>query len=67
MAGGVPTLVRSSLADRAFLVEVFVDLFEGTPVESELRETLGPGDAADAADGRDFQTEVERCLGQVMR
>jgi len=67
MAGGVPTLVRSSLADRAFLVEVFVDLFEGTPVESELRETLGPGDATDAADGRDFQTEVERWLGQVMR
>jgi len=67
MAGGVPTRVRSSLADRAFLVEVFVDLFEGTPVESELRETLGPGDAADAADGRDFQTEVERWLGQVMR
>ncbi len=67
MGGGVPTRVRSSLTDRAFLVEVFVDLFEGTPVEEGLRETLDAGDAADRSDGRDFQTDVERWLNQVMR
>jgi len=67
MAGGVPTRVRSSLTDRAFLVEVFVDLFEGTSVEDELRDTLESRDAADVANGRDFQTDVERWLAQVMR
>jgi len=67
MAGGVPTRVRSSLTDRAFLVEVFVDLFEGTAVEPDLQAALGSGDAADVANGRDFQTDVERWLGQVMR
>jgi hypothetical protein len=67
MGGGVPARVRSSLTDRAFLVEVFVDLFEGTPVEEELRETLDADDAADRSDGRDFQTDVERWLNQVMR
>ena len=67
MAGGVPTRVRSSLTDRAFLVEVFVDLFEGTAIEPDLRAALGPGDAADLANGRDFQTDVERWLRQVMR
>jgi len=66
MAGGVPTRVRSSLTDRAFLVEVFVDLFEGTHVEPDLRAALEPGDAADLANGRDFQTDVERWLDQVM-
>ena len=67
MAGGVPTRVRSSLTDRAFLVEVFVDLFEGTAIEPDLRAALGTVDAADLANGRDFQTDVERWLGQVMR
>jgi hypothetical protein len=67
MAGGVPTRVRSSLTDRAFLIEIFVDLFEGTSVEDALRDALEPGDAADAANGRDFQTDVERWLEQVMR
>ena len=67
MAGGVPTRVRSSLTDRAFLVEIFVDLFEGTAIEPDLRAALGAGDAADHANGRDFQTDVERWLGQVMR
>ncbi|MEO7275702.1 MAG: hypothetical protein ABIX28_22870 [Vicinamibacterales bacterium] len=67
MAGGVPTKVRSSLTDRGFLVEVFVDLFEGTSVEDDLRGTLGPGEVADGANGRDFQADVERWLTHVMR
>ena len=67
MAGGVPTRVRSSITDRTFLADVFVDLFEGTPVEPDLSASLEPGDAADQAGGHDFHADVERWLAQVMR
>ena len=40
MAGGAPTRVRSSIADRAFLVDVFVNLFEVRAMESEIRRDL---------------------------
>src|SRR5437762_2350505 len=40
MSGGAPTRVRSSLADRAFLVECFVNLFEVTHIEDSIRRAL---------------------------
>ena len=75
MAGGAPTLVRSSIADRAFLVDVFVNLFEVRAMESEIRRDLderGMEPATDALqettrDGTDFRVDVERWLELVKR
>ena len=73
MAGGAPTRVRSSIADRAFLVDVFVNLFEVRAMESEIRRDLderGMEPATDALqettrDGTDFRVDVERWLELV--
>ncbi|HEY6615109.1 MAG TPA: hypothetical protein VIZ32_11340 [Vicinamibacterales bacterium] len=75
MAGGAPTRVRSSIADRAFLVDVFVNLFEVRAMESEIRRDLderGMEPAADALQeaspaGTDFRVDVERWLELVGR
>ena len=75
MAGGAPTRVRSSIADRAFLVDVFVNLFEVRAMESEIRRDLderGMEPASDAPqetshDGTDFRVDVERWLELVGR
>jgi hypothetical protein len=75
MAGGAPTRVRSSIADRAFLVDVFVNLFEVRAMESEIRRDLderGMEPATDALqettrDGTDFRVDVERWLELVRR
>ena len=40
MAGGAPARVRSSIADRAFLVEFFVNLFEVTGAEDSVRAAI---------------------------
>jgi hypothetical protein len=63
-AGGAPTLVRSSVADRAFLVEFFVNLFEVTGAEASVRAAISPP-ARD--DGHDFQRDVEEWLKVVLR
>ena len=75
MAGGAPTRVRSSIEDRAFLVDVFVNLFEVRAMESEIRRDLderGIKPATDARrgtslDGMDFRVDVERWLELVRR
>ena len=75
MAGGAPTRVQSSIADRAFLVDVFVNLFEVRAMESEIRRDLderGMEPATDALqetrrDGTDFRVDVERWLELVGR
>jgi hypothetical protein len=75
MAGAPPTRVRSSIADRAFLVDVFVNLFEVRAMESEIRQDLGERGIEPAAnalretgqDGSDFRVEVERWLELVGR
>ena len=56
MSGGAPDRVRSSIDDRGFLVEMFVDLFETTGVEDSVREAPGP----------DFRTDVERWLAKTL-
>jgi hypothetical protein len=58
-AGGAPTRVRSSIADRAFLVEFFVNLFEVTGAEDSVRRAIGP-QVRDG--GQDFQKDVEEWL-----
>jgi hypothetical protein len=74
MSGGAPTRVRSSLADRAFLVEIFVNLFEVTHAEDSVHRALAadagpvrPVNELDRAQGSDFRIDVERWLDLVMR
>jgi hypothetical protein len=56
MSGGAPSRVRSSIDDRAFLIEVFVELFEVTGTEDSVREALGHKAT------EDFQNEVGEWL-----
>lgn len=71
MSGDAPTRVRSSLDDRAFLTDVFVDLFEGTEAEASVRHQLSHLEPQTPRDlhllGRDFRTDVERWLGHALR
>lgn len=75
MAGGAPTRVRSSIADRAFLVDVFVNLFEVRAMESEIRRDLDERGLVPATGalhetspaGTDFRVDVERWLEWVKR
>ena len=53
MSGGAPSRVRSSIDDRAFLIEIFVELFEVTGTEASVREALGRKPTGD------FHHEVE--------
>jgi hypothetical protein len=63
MAGGPPARVRSSM-NRAFLVDVFVELFEVTGAEAAVRDALArlePGRVPEhPPEGADFRAEVER-------
>ena len=59
MSGGAPSRVRSSIDDRAFLVEIFVELFEVIGAEDSVRRALGTSPSAD------FQDDVERWLKSV--
>jgi hypothetical protein len=70
MAGGPPARVRSSIQDRPFLVDVFVNLFEVTNMEHEIRDELarhGAGDPDEHQGGRDFRADVMRWLEIVSR
>ena len=70
MSGGAPSRVRSCIADRTFLTDTFVDLFEGTSVETHIREQFAAGARAgsrmETSDGRDFRGEVEAWLERVL-
>ena len=67
-AGGAPDHVRTAIADREFLADFFVELFEGTAAERTIHRALARGVRAPAADaaGRDFHSEVLEWLGQVL-
>ena len=64
MSGGAPTSVRTAVADRQFLIDLFVDLFEGGPAEHDIRAGRPAGEPPLA--GRDFTHEVERWLHAVL-
>jgi hypothetical protein len=69
MAGGAPAEVRTPIDDRAFLVEVFLNLFEVTGTEDSVRDRLSHDMRASADDrvlGTDFRTDVERWLDHVL-
>jgi hypothetical protein len=57
------------MTDRAFLNDVFVDLFEGTDAERDIHQfvqTTARRPAEDEVNGRDFTIEVSRWLDQVL-
>ena len=56
MAGPAPDRVRSSIGDRGFLADVFVELFEGTDAERAIVDEPAA----------DFRTTVERWLERVL-
>ena len=60
MAGAPPDRVRSSIGDRDFLADVFVELFEGTGAEAQLR-----AEASDEA-RVDFRAVVVEWLSRVL-
>src|SRR5919198_192014 len=66
MSGTAPDRVRTSIGDRDFLVDVFVELFEGTEAEHSIRRDLRhTGEAIKSpqiADGTDFRADVEKWL-----
>jgi hypothetical protein len=57
MTGPPPDRVRSSIGDRGFLADVFVELFEGTDAETELQA----GEPA-----ADFRATIEQWLERVL-
>jgi hypothetical protein len=69
LSGGAPSRIRSSISDRTFLADTFIDLFEGTDVEASIREQFSAEAAFagdDASGGRDFRAEVEAWLARVL-
>lgn len=61
MAGAVPDRVRSSIGDRNFLADVFVELLEGTDAERVLSAECSVPTAAN-----DFRTTVAIWLDRVL-
>jgi hypothetical protein len=66
MAGGAPSIVRTTLADSGFLLDFFVDLFEISKIEASVRARLG-GEAGNVPPEGDFRADVERWLQIVLR
>jgi hypothetical protein len=66
MSGGAPSRVRSSIADRTFLIDVFVNLFEVSSMEAAIRDSTTEPHAPPNAHGLDFRGDVERWLARVM-
>jgi hypothetical protein len=76
MAGPPPERVRSTIGDREFLADVFVDLFEGTPAESDIRveapdglRLKAPADVrlkTEATGPLDFRADLVRWLDRVL-
>jgi hypothetical protein len=65
MSGDAPTRVRSSLDDREFLVDIFLELFEVCGMEASVRSQLPEPTQSDGSDRIDFRSDVERWLDQA--
>jgi hypothetical protein len=69
MSGGAPVRVRAPIADRDFVVDLFLGLFEVAGMEAEIRGALaerGVAQADTGPGGRDFREDVQAWLDQVM-
>ena len=62
MAGDPPARVKSSIGDREFLTDVFVELFE----ETDAEDVLSADDAGDGSGDGDFLAIVARWLDRVL-
>jgi hypothetical protein len=67
MAGGAPIRARAALADRSFVVDLFLSLFEVSGLEPEIRRALSDAGVETHASGagRDFRADVEAWLDHV--
>jgi hypothetical protein len=65
-SGVPPSRVRSSIDDRSFLVDVFVNLFEVAGTEASVREDL-VALGHSTPNHTDFREDVDRWLELVMR
>jgi hypothetical protein len=61
MAGGVPDRVRTSIGDREFLTDVFVEMYEGTPAQGIIHAAEHAGTEA-----IDFRADVALWLDRVL-
>ena len=68
MAGPPPDRVRSSIGDREFLADVFVELFEGADAETALTAAHAVSSVASLAAGGhgDFRAVVVQWLDEVL-
>jgi hypothetical protein len=66
MSGGAPTRVRSSIGDRAYLVDLFVNLFEVTGTEDSVRKALDARSPPEPRDASDFRSDVELWMAGVL-
>jgi len=68
MAGSAPDHVRTSITDREFLADIFVELFEGTAAERSIHRTVARAtiSAVGGVQERDFRAEVARWLDHVL-
>ena len=68
MAGPPPDRVRSSIGDRDFLADVFVELFEGADAEAALSEAHAASSSKSlaAAGNGDFRAVVVQWLDDVL-
>ncbi len=64
MAGDPPARVRTSVADRDFLIDVFVDLFEGSAAEASLLREIPP--TGEIRSARDFRADVSDWLTRTL-
>ncbi|HWK09135.1 MAG TPA: hypothetical protein VNR64_03740 [Vicinamibacterales bacterium] len=60
MHGGAPARIRTSLDDREWLADIFVELFEGTEAEGQIQSTASGGVSGD------FRVDVERWMADVL-
>ena len=64
MSGGAPARIRTSLTDREFLIDLFVNLFEVSGTEDSVRRALS---ADSRPDNGDFRSDVEMWLSHALR
>ena len=72
MAGGAPARVRTSITDRDFLVDFFVNLFEVAATEDSVKKALRRARAKlrprlATHQGSDFRADVDEWLQLVIR
>ena len=70
LAGDAPDRIHTSITDRGFLVDFFVELFEGSAAEPSIRHAAAavplPLDSSDVL-GSDFRSDVDRWLSTAYR